>query len=274
MTIIGFQGVAGSFSEQALEEYFGPEAERQCFPGFADLFAAVSRRQVDFGVVPVENSATGAIAEIYDLLRIGEVFIVGEKIVHIDQNLLTLPGAQLADIREIYSHPQGFRQSAEFLKKHPQWRLIPYTNTAASAAYIQEQGDLSKAAIASKKAAQRYGLKVAAASISSIHGNFTRFAVIGPDHRPEADADKISLFFSLPHRPGALHQLLGYFAQAGLSLMKIESRPILGRPWEYFFFVDFQGNLGDPVVREAVDQVARNSSFYKMLGNYKGDQSY
>ena len=271
--IIGFQGTTGSFSELALEEYFGEKTVRQNFADFADVFTAVSQKTVDFGIVPVENSSTGGIAEIYDLLRQADVFIVGEKIMHIDQNLLILPEAKLSDIKEVYSHPQGFRQSADFLKTYPQWQLIPYQNTAVSAAYVREQGDVSKAAIASKKAASQFGLQVAQASINSVQGNFTRFIILGPRQQVTPEADKISLLFSLPHKPGALYQLLGFFAQAGVSLMKIESRPILGRPWEYFFFVDLQGSLDKTEVQTAVELVKEHSSFYKLLGNYRGDQS-
>lgn len=269
---IGFQGFAGSFSEEALNSYFGDQVPRKMFYNFEDVFQALNRREIDYGILPMENSFTGGIYEVYDLFRRYPFYIVGEKIVKVEQHLLVTPDARIEDIREVYSHPQAFIQSQVFLKSFPQWKLVPYHNTAISAAFVRDQGERSIAAIGSRKAAQLYGLKIARENINSARKNYTRFVIVGREMEPLTDVDKISLVFSLEHRPGTLYHALKYLADQHLNLLKLESRPEQETPWEYLFYLDFSGNLKNLQVQESLELLKQNSRFFRLLGNYKGDR--
>lgn len=268
-----FPGVPGSFSEQAFIEFFGKDIKRCSVNNFEDVFKALYDEKIDYGVLPIENSSTGGIAEVYDLIRKYGFHIIGEKIIKVDHNLLAINGAKIEDIEEVYSHPQGFSQSCEFLKNYPDWKLIPYINTATSAKFVKDSNSKTKAAIASKKAAELYNLNVLKEGINFNNKNFTRFIVVGRDLEINKQCNKISVVFSILHKVGSLYNILEKFAVSGLNLLKIESRPILGKSWEYFFHVDFQGNLEDEVVRNTIISIKENCSYFKLLGNYRGDSS-
>lgn len=267
--IVGFQGVSGSFSEQALFEYFGENTQTKAIEYFEDIFIELKNNKIDYGILPIENSSTGAISEVYDLLNKYDFYITGEICVKVDQNLLGIPGATIDDIKEIYSHPQAFSQSSEFLKEHPNWKLIPYHNTAKSAEYVKNQNNKALAAIGSKRAAKIYGLDIIRANINFNSNNSTRFVVISKEMNEDINNNKISVVFSIPHKVGCLYNVLKCFAENSLNLLKIESRPILNKPWEYFFYVDFEGNIKDEKVQNALDAVKNNSLYLKILGNYK-----
>ncbi|HHV72811.1 MAG TPA: prephenate dehydratase [Clostridia bacterium] len=264
-----FQGTTGSFSEQALDEYFGNGVEKLAVSEFEDVFKELENKQADYGVLPLENSSTGGVAEVYDLLRQYGFYIVGEKCIDVEQHLLGLKGAKLSLLREVYSHPQALEQSRKFLKDHPNLILIPYYNTAASAEYVKQQGDIHKAAIASRRAAEAFGLEIIQENINHNRNNKTRFVIIGRELKIAPENDKISVVFALEHRAGSLYNALKYFAENKLNLLKIESRPILERPWQYFFYLDFEGNIQDPKVQEAIKLVKENSYYFKLLGNYE-----
>ncbi len=263
-------GSPGSFTHQALDEYFeGKDYERLYFNHFEEVIDAVTQSRARFGVLPIENSSTGGITEVYDLLRKNECVIVGERCLQIQQNLLACEGATLGTIKRVYSHPQGLAQSKEFFKSHPKIETIADFSTSKSAQMVSDSQDPTLAAIAGNKAAERYGLKVLVARINSNSNNRTRFVIIakGPVHEPEAD--KITLVLTVKHEPGSLYKALGYFYHAGLNLMNIESRPIEGRSWEYFFHIDVKGNLRDPAVNEGLKTVQNACTYFKILGNYK-----
>ena len=269
---IGYQGVQGSFSHQALEDYFAeiPKIEMN-YIHFEDVVMAVKKGEVKYGVLPIENSSTGGITEVYDLMRQYGCHIVGEKIIKVDQNLMALPGTRIADLQEVYSHPQGLDQSREFFKKYPQIELIPFFNTARSAQMVSEEGNKSKGAVASKQAARLYGLEILAENINFNAANHTRFIIIAaePEHRP--DADKITIVIAAKHEPGSLYHVLGHFYQCGLNLVNLESRPMEGKSWEYFFHNDLTGNLSDPGVARSLQELARYSTYCIVLGNYVAD---
>lgn len=271
---IGYQGVKGSFSHQALEDYFAdiPKVEMN-FVHFEDVVQAVKKGEVNYGVLPIENSSTGGITEVYDLMRKYDCHIVGEKIIKVDQNLMALPGASLEGLKEVYSHPQGLEQTRDFFKLHPHIELIPFFNTARSAQMVSEGGDLTKGAVASRQAARLYGLEILAENINFNAANRTRFIIIAaqPENRP--DADKITLVIAAKHQPGSLYNVLGNFYKCGLNLVNLESRPMEGKSWEYFFHIDLTGNLGDPKVREGLQEVSRYSTFCVILGNYVSDET-
>lgn len=268
---VGFQGLPGSYSEQALREYFGEKVPTSSYPAFEDVFSALEEGEIDYGVLPLENSSTGGIAEVYDLLCHYGFYIVGEKGIKVDHNLLALPGARLEDIREVYSHPQGLQQCSEFLRTNPDWNLISCSNTAVSAKSVGESGSITKAAIAGKRAAGLYGLQILRSGINNDSYNHTRFIVIGREPEFTADCDKISIAVAISHEPGSLFSILSHFARNSLNMLKIESRPIMKKPWEYLFYIDFEGCLEDDNVKQAVDGIKEESTYFQMLGNYKAD---
>ena len=266
---IGFQGVEGSFSEEALLNYFGREAMTSSFRFFEDVFMAIDRGDVDYGILPVENSSTGSVNEVYDLLRKYGCHINGEIVLKVKQNLLGVKGASIEDIKEVYSHSQGFQQSAEFFKEHPSWKLIPYHNTALGAKLVSEAGDISRAAVASERAAAIYGLDILKENLNFNSKNYTRFVIVGKDLELDESSDKISVVLTVRHKAGSLCDVLRLFSQEGLNLLKIESRPIMDKSWEYFFHLDFEGNLQDPNVSRIMDQIRSRTTYFKILGNYR-----
>lgn len=268
---IGFQGVPGSYSEQALYQYFGKEVDTKNVKNFEDIFIELKNKDIDYGVVPIENSSTGGISDVYELFNKYNCCITGEVCVKINHHLLGLKGAVIDDIEEVYSHPQGFAQCGEFLKFHPQWKLIPYDNTANSAKLVQKENKKSMAVIASERAAEIYGLNILASYINSNTSNITRFAIVAREMNVSEDADKISVILSTEHKAGSLYNVLKYFAEEKLNLLKIESRPMKNKPWEYFFYIDFEGNINEPSVKEAIDMIKEKSHYFKILGNYKKD---
>ncbi|MBR2960467.1 MAG: prephenate dehydratase [Burkholderiaceae bacterium] len=265
-------GAPGSFTHQALDEYFESETyDRIHFNHFEDIIEALAQGAVDYGVLPIENSSTGGITEVYDLLRQHDCAIVGERRLKIEQNLLGLPDATLGDIRQVYSHPQGLKQSQHFLKDHPEIEPVPYYSTSKSAEMVAHKEDVSLAAVAGKKAAELYGLKVLLANINHNENNTTRFVIVAPKAQTVTDANKITVVLTVKHEPGSLYKTLGYFYHGGLNLMNLESRPLVGKSWEYFFHIDLKGNLNDPAVKEALENVRNNCTFLKILGNYRED---
>ncbi len=270
---IGFQGVSGSFSEQALIEYFGECDNLYNYTSFEEVFMALENNEIDCGVLPIENSSTGGVLEVYDLLRKYGFYIVGERCIKVDHNLLAIKGTTMEDIREVYSHPQALQQSSEFFANYKNLTLIPYKNTAISAKLTKDKNSKNIGAVASKKAAELYDLDIIKANINHNKNNYTRFIVIGKQLEINDDCDKISLVFTVPHKPGMLYSALSNFANNNLNMMKIESRPIVGKSWEYFFYIDFQGNLNKSFVKEAIKEIEENSSYFKLLGNYKSHKN-
>ena len=238
---------------------------------FEDVVKAVKNGEIRYGVLPVENSSTGGITEVYDLVRRYDCHIAGEKCVKIEHNLMALPGAVLSGITEVYSHPQGFAQCKDFFAEYPQMKLIPYYSTSKSAEAVKESGSLHKAAVAGKQAAELYGLEILAANINYNGNNTTRFIIIANEAEHSADADKITLVIAVKHEPGSLYRVLGYFYHSGLNLTNLESRPIEGKSWEYFFHIDLVGNLADTNVQETVRMLKDNCAYFKILGNYRSD---
>lgn len=269
---VGCFGVEGSYSHKAMEEYFaGKNINRHYYGVFEDVVKAVKNGEIRYGVLPVENSSTGGITEVYDLLRHYGCYITGEKCVKIEHNLMALPGATLGGITEVYSHPQGFAQCKEFFADYPQMKQVPYYSTSKSAEAVKESGSLHLAAVAGKQAAELYGLQILAANINYNGNNTTRFIVIANRPEQSADADKITLVIAVKHEPGSLYRVLGYFYHSGLNLTNLESRPIEGKSWEYFFHIDLRGNLADANVQETMQVLSDNCAYFKLLGNYRSD---
>ena len=265
---VGFQGVAGSFSHQALTEHFGIGAYAESYPRFREVFEALGRGEIKYGILPLENSSTGGISEVYDLLGEYGFYIVGEKTIKVDHNLLGIRGVQLSDIEEVYSHLQGFMQSKDYFDGHAQWKLIPYHNTAKSAMYVSGENSKSKACVASRKAAEIYGLDILKENINDSCKNYTRFIIIGREPELGRDRGKITVVATLPHKVGSLLSVLKHFADNDSNLLKIESRPIMDKPWEYCFYIDFQGNVLEQKTKNIFDSIKEEGLDYKFLGNY------
>lgn len=269
---VGYQGVPGAYSHLALRQYFaGRPVEARNYMLFEDVINAVMKGEIRYGVLPIENSSTGGITEVYDLVRRYGAFIVGEKIVKVEHCLLAWPGAKLEDIREVYSHPQGFSQCRTFFKEHPAMRQFNYFNTAKAAELVAEKKTGYMAAVAGAQAAEQYGLAILARGINTNQSNYTRFIILSRERELVPEADKITLIVSLKHQPGSLYRVLSHFARYQINMTNIESRPIPGRPWEYYFHMDITGHLTDPAVRQALADLPEDTTECKILGNYPAD---
>jgi chorismate mutase/prephenate dehydratase len=271
---VGFYGVTGSFSEQALNEYFSGKVNQKSISEFEDIFLELSYGKINYGVIPIENSSTGAISEVYDLLNKYNFYITGEKYLKISQNLMGIRGSTLDDIKEVYSHSQGLKQSMEFLKGYKEWKLTPYQSTAKCAELVKNKQDKSLAAIGSTKAAEIYDLEILQKDVNSNTTNMTRFVVIGKQMESDEQSNKISLVLSTTHKAGSLCHVLKHFADNNINLLKIESRPIKDKPWEYFFYIDFEGNINEKKIITVIDLIKKNSGYFKILGNYRRDIVY
>ena len=263
-----FQGAAGSYSEEAMKRFFGEEVNSIAVETFRDAMAVLEDGSCDYAVLPIENSTAGIVSEIYDLLAEYEHYIVGEQIIEIRHCLLGVPGAKLDDIKTVYSHPQSLMQSAKFLADHSNISQISMKNNAFAAKKVAQDGDKSQAAIASKRAADVYGLEVIEEGVNQADSNSTRFIIVTNQKVFLKSASKISICMEIPHETGALYHLMSHFIYNGLNMTKIESRPIEDRNWEYRFFIDFEGNLSDSAVKNALRGLREEAKLLRILGNY------
>lgn len=265
-----YQGEPGAYSEEAAAGFFGETVQAKGLPWFNDVFQALADGEADYAMLPIENSSTGSIRQVYDLLSQYDFSLVGEWQVRVEHCLAALPGVSLEEIKTVYSHEQGLQQCDRFLDKHREWSKVPALDTAGSAKQVKQTGDRTAAAICSQRAARLYGLNVLACPINHNTANFTRFMVVSPALELREDRDKIAAVFSLPHQSGSLHEILTVFAVHGLNLQKLESRPIPDRGWEYRFFVEFTGNLTDPGMDGVLHELSQLSADLRILGNFKG----
>lgn len=263
---VSFQGETGSFSESAVFQFFS-DAEPVPLRYFSAVFESVSKGETDYGVVPVENSQAGNINDTYDLLLKHDLNIVGETFLKVEHCLMALPGDAIGDIKKIYSHPQALAQCEEFLSSLDA-EIVPVYDTAGSAKMIKEEGLQDSAAIAAKRVAQIYGMEILAEGIQTNPRNFTRFFVISREKPDRSQDSKTSLIFRTQNTPGALYQSLGAFANRGLNLTKLESRPAKDTPWEYIFYVDFEGHVDDESSNKALEELHSRCAFLKILGSY------
>jgi chorismate mutase/prephenate dehydratase len=227
----------------------------------------VSRDRVEFGVVPLENSQAGSINDTYDLLLAYPLNMFAEAILKVSHYLMALPGEKLADIATIYSHPQALAQCDEFLSRLTA-DIVPTYDTAGSAKMIKEKKLRNCAAIASKRAADIYGLEILAPEIETNVNNYTKFVAISKQKAEPAQRNKTSLVFAVEHEPGSLYEILGVFATRNINLTKLESRPSRTKPWEYVFYADFEGHQNGHVYKEAITELQTKAAFVKILGSY------
>ncbi len=267
MTRVAFQGIAGAYSEEAIRQFFGPEVESVPCRTLDDVFPVVENGDADYGMVPVENAVAGSVVRSYELLMERDLRICAETILRVRHMLLVLPGAALDDLKCVRSHPQALAQCQRYLSRHG-LEPEPAFDTAGSARDLAANPEPGVAAIASALAAELYGLETLGAGIEDFPFNYTRFFILALDDPPRAQRNKTSLVFSTRHQPGALYECLGEFATRGINLSKIESRPRLNRPWQYIFYLDFEGHWQDPQCEAAIMGLLRRSSFVKLLGSY------
>jgi prephenate dehydratase len=268
---VAFQGEPGAFSEAAAIQLLGDAVTTVPRATFEATFRAIEEGAADALLAPVENSLAGSVVRVFDLLMESRLAIVAETILPIEMQLIAIPGSSLDGIRSVASHPMALAQCERFFAAHPQWKRVPAEDTAGSVREALSRGDRSSAAIAGRRAAEHYKGVILAESIQDNSENFTRFVLLVPENEAagwlSVDARKVSLAMRLAHRPGALLASLEPFAKHGVNLLKIESRPIHGRPWEYQFFIDVEAS---DVARldQALAEIRSATSELRVLGRY------
>lgn len=265
--LVGYQGIEGSFSSLALKGYFNEVKQKKAYGKFEHVFEALTKHEIDYGILPIENSSTGAINEVYDLMKHYDVQIVGDYYLPIEHHLIGLEDAQIEDIIQVFSHEQGFKQSSEFLSDKT-WQLNTYFNTAKSVLHVKELNQKENAAIGSRYAAETYGLRILKEHIHNEAFNATRFVVIALKRSVSQDANKISMILRLSHEPKALYNVLKVIAEKNINMHKLESRPIVDKPWSYCFYMDIEGQLSDSSIQDALQQISDVSQDLIILGNY------
>lgn len=268
-TRVAFQGECGAFSEEAAIKLLGQDIILVPRPTFESLFSAINDDAADYILAPIENSLAGFVHACYDLLLDSDLFIAGEVIIPINHYLIGCPGAAFETIATVESHPVALDQCRKFLAANPQIRRIVTEDTAGSVARIVALGDPSRAAIAGKRAAEQYGGNILQEHVEDSSENYTRFILLTASADFSEDANKLSLVIELPHQAGALHNALEPFARRGIDLLKIEGRPVKGRPWEYCFYLDLDGSAQDEEVRTALDELRRLQVETRILGSYR-----
>lgn len=265
---IVFQGVDGANSQMAMKEYFGENANSFHVDTFRDAMEAIQNGSANYAVLPIENSSAGFVTQSFDLLVEYDACIVGEQIIKIDHALLGVKGATKEEISIVYSHPQALMQCSDYLESHPNWSQKSFVNTATAAKKVMEDSLKNQAAIANIKTADIYGLDVLEDTIQDNKDNYTRFIIVTSQKIFEKKAGKVSICFEIPHESGSLYHMLSHFIYNDLNMVKIESRPIKEKAWEYRFFIDFEGNLNDGAVTNALRGLSEECNNLKILGNY------
>ena len=264
---VAFQGEIGAYSGEAAFQFFGSSIQLKPCEGLDDVFKAVEQDEVQFGVVPAENSLEGSISQTYDLLLDSNLKVCGEIELRIVHCLIGVPEARLDSIKKVYSHPQALGQCKTFLRQLG-CELVSTYDTAGSVKMIKEKGTVDSGAIAGARAAEIYGMKILAREIEDNPNNFTRFFILSEHDSPPSGNDKTSIVFSVKHKPGTLYGTLKELALRNINLTKIESRPTRQKPWEYNFYLDFEGHREDKVFREALESLENTALFIKILGSY------
>ncbi len=265
---IAFQGEIGAYSESAVYSFFGPSVEVKPYASLSEVFESVKNGENLYGVVPIENSIEGSVNQTYDLFLEYDLKVCGEILLRIDHCLIAHRGTRLNSIKTVYSHPQALAQCRKYLEKLG-CRLISTFDTAGSVKMIKEEGLKYAGAVASERAAEIYGMSVLSKEIGDTPNNFTRFFVLSKQDSPPSGRNKTSIIFSVKSIPGALHHVLKEFATRNINLTKIESRPTKRTPWEYNFYLDFEGHRNEKKCQEALESIKDKTLFVKILGSYK-----
>lgn len=263
-----FQGVEGAYGQAAMINYFGENCNSFHVRTFRDAMEAIEEGSADYAVLPIENSSAGAVNEMYDLLGEFENYIVAETIIPITHTLAGIPGTKLDEVKRVYSKAEALMQTTHFLDEHADWQRISVVNTAVAAKKVATEQQKEQVAVCSAYAAKLQGLEVLVDNINDEPNNSTRFVIVTNQKVYLKDANKISISFELPHESGSLYRILSHFIYNDLNMTKIESRPIEGRNWEYRFFLDFEGNMEQPAVKNALRGLREETRNLRILGNY------
>jgi prephenate dehydratase len=274
MLSIAYQGEPGAFSEQAARKFFGKKAKLVPMEHFDEVFRFTSRGGSRRGLIPIENSVFGSVHQNYDLLLDHSLSIVGEITLRIHHHLMALPGVVLKAVKFVFSHPQALGQCEDFLRRHRRIRQIPHYDTAGAAKMIRGEGRTNAAAIASVQASRTYRLNILHRNVEKNHQNYTRFLVLARSEKTPDRKAKTSLVFATQNAPGALFQALAVFALRRINLLKIESRPFVGKPWQYLFYLDVLGSPREERVRTALKHLQEVSTFVRILGAYPVGRTY
>jgi chorismate mutase / prephenate dehydratase len=266
---VAFQGSPGAFSEEAAVKLLGKDIALVPRPTFDSMFLAIEDQAADYILAPIENSLAGFVHPCFDLVLEHNLYIIGEVIIPIRHCLIGCPGASFETIIAVESHPVALNQCRRFLANNPQIKRIAAEDTAGSVARVIDLGDVTRAAIAGRAAADKYGGVVLREHLEDSSENYTRFLLLSPEKEFPQDSNKLSLVIELPHQPGALHSALGPFARRGIDLLMIEGRPVKGRPWEYCFYLDVRGSLNDAEVVEALGELPQSRVETRILGSYR-----
>lgn len=264
---VAFQGELGAYSEEAIIKHWENRVEPIPKPYLKDVFDAVEKREVKLGIVPVENSIQGSVVLTYDLLNERKLKIQCETILRVRHCLIANQGVKMEDIEKVYSHPQALAQSREYLEKHGFEPVSTY-DTAGSVRMLKEQGTLNAAAIASSRAAKIYVMNLLEKGIETNKQNYTRFIAIGHNQPESTGKDKTSIVFNIENKKGSLVESLKVLSVLGLNITKIETRPLIGKPWKYLYFIDIQGHKNDQVVMKTLKDLDTKVKSLKVLGSY------
>lgn len=263
---VAFQGEPGAFSEEASNAYFD-QPETVPYEAFDAIFKAVSSKECEYGLIPIENSLAGSIHQNYDLLLQNNLYITGEYFLRVRHCLIAFPGVSKREIRKVISHPQALGQCAGYLHDLGV-KIEPVYDTAGSVKLLKASGEYTTAAVASRKAAEIYGMQILQEGIEDNSENYTRFLVISPSEVFPSGESKTSIVFILKNQPGALFKALSVFALREIDLSKIESRPLVGKPWEYLFYIDFLGAVEEERVKKALDHLGEYALMLRVFGSY------
>ena len=266
---VSIQGERGSYHDLVANHVFGCDYESNFRNNFTEVFEDTYRGRSDFGVIAIENSIVGSLHDNYDLLLQYELRIHGERYLRISHNLLVKENVRLKDITEVRSHPIALRQCRQYLGKHPLWKVVEGTDTAGSCIDIVKNNLKNVAAIASKSAAEVYGMKILADGIETNKQNYTRFFVIAPSARYSQETNKTSIVFTAADEPGSLGRVFQLFSELNVNISKIESRPVLGRVWQYYFYLDFEAGINDDRSKRILEKIHSYVNFMRILGSYK-----
>ncbi len=266
---ISIQGNKGSFHDLVARKLFGEEISLLERDSFKEVFADTAEKRSALGVIAIENSIAGSILENYDNLLKYDLYVVGEAYQRISHQLMALPGTELNEIKMVMSHPMALKQCQDFLEQHPEWEVVEQPDTAGSAAKIRRENLDEAAAIASKLAAETYELDILAEDIETNKENYTRFLIISRTQDYPDAANKTSIVFAAEDKPGSLARVLGVFADIGINLTKIESRPIIGKSWNYYFYIDFEAGINDPKTQKVFELIKPYIEWSRVLGSYK-----
>lgn len=269
---VAFQGEPGAYSEEAIFEHFGTATRTKPCETFEGVFASIASGAAEYGIIPIENSLAGSIHRNYDLLLRYPLIVVGEHHLNVHHCLIARPGVELSEIRRVISHPQALAQCDAYLNSLSQVKAEAAYDTAGSVKIVWERDDRSLAAIASRRAAELYEMHILAENIEDYPANVTRFLIISRNPVEPGEDAKTSIVFALKNEPGSLFKALSVFALRDIDLTKIESRPLVGKPWEYLFYIDFAGSAQEQSVIRALSHLDEYATFLRVLGSYPRDR--